>query len=350
MSRAKYSTSASSSGGLACSGASSSSTRGRMCSGATSREQQRGEVEVLVGELALARRARPRARRRGTSAARRRCPSIGRPMPAPSGSAAPGAARPRVALERARRARVAARASTQVRAASPPPRRAPRSTRRRRRCALAPRRRHHDHARRRREVEPERGGARRQRAHVARSPSSASSSSAERTRALLVAGEVAQPLGRRQQRHRGLRGGAREPRREHAAAAGDREPAGVADRHRHDVPAVVLELALPTRATTRVGDRRRRRPRRAVGVEHQHAGVEHAGEPLDHRLARPRLLQRVDQVALDRGQALVGVQVAGEQRAVDEADDVPERRARAAPRAPGTSARGPRRAAPAARA
>ena len=102
----------------------------------------------------------------------------------------------------------------------------------------------------------------------------------------------------------------------------------VADRHRHDVPAVLLELALgePLLQPRGVRGLARGALGRAVGVEQEHAGVEHPGQPLDHRRARLRLSQRVDQVALDRGQALVGVQVAGEQRAVDEADDVPERR------------------------
>jgi hypothetical protein len=89
------------------------------------------------------------------------------------------------------------------------------------------------------------------------------------------------------------------------------------------VPAVVLELALGDAAAHALGVRHGARGR---AVEHEHAGVEHPREPADHRCARLRLAQRVDQVALDRRQPLVGVQITRQRRPADEPRDVAEGR------------------------
>ena len=56
------------------------------------------------------------------------------------------------------------------------------------------------------------------------------------------------------------------------------------------------------------------------------AGVEEARQAVDHRLLRLRRAQRVDEVALQRGQTAEDVLLAARQRAVDEVDDLPERR------------------------
>ena len=171
-------------------------------------------------------------------------------------------------------------------------------------------------------------------------------------RALLVARELVEALGRGQQRDRGLRRGPREPRREPRPRLATASQPAVADRHARRRASRRARTRARRAALPRVvvGHRPAGALDVAVGVEQQHAGVEHPREPLDHRRARARLAQRVDQVALDRGQPLVGVQVAGEQRAVDEADDVAERRCRAGRRAPGTTARAPPPAARAGRA
>ena len=75
---------------------------------------------------------------------------------------------------------------------------------------------------------------------------------------------------------------------------------------------------------------RRRVPRRcgdcAVRREEQHRGIQKRGEPLDDRLPRILLCERIHEVELHRGDALERPQVAAEQRPVDAADDVPERR------------------------
>ena len=278
-------------------------------------EQQRREVEVLVGELALASRARRRAARRGTSAGRRRClaPAGRSRRAARPGSATrrPGSAR-RVRSPRGRDAGARRRRRTAARSTRVAARALATTTTRAGVVKSSPKE-----------------AARAASARTSRPPSSASSSSARADRALLVAREVAQALGRRQQRHGGLGGGPGEPRREQRGR-GSRPPASPSS------PIGTLTTCQPSCSNSRSPIRAARSASgtgaargldAAVGGEDQHAGVEHARQPLDHHLARARLAQRVDEVALDRVQPLVGVQVAGEQRAVDEADDVAERRA-----------------------
>ena len=138
--------------------------------------------------------------------------------------------------------------------------------------------------------------------------------------AFLLARELGEALGRGEQRHGG-RGG--RSRQGHPAARRHRQPARRRDRHGDDVPAVVLELALGDAPAHALGIGHGARGR---AVQHEHARVEHAREPGDHRRARLRLAQRVDQVALDRGQPLVAVQVARQRRPGHVARDVAERR------------------------
>ncbi len=116
----------------------------------------------------------------------------------------------------------------------------------------------HHHPRGRGEVHAEGRHPRRQRALVTRALQRLVEQGASH-RALLVAREVVEAVGGGQQRDRGLRRGPGEPRRQRAAAAGDREPAAVADRDADDVPALVLELALAD-------------PGREVVVGHRPAG------------------------------------------------------------------------------
>ena len=311
-------------------------------------QQQRREVEVLVGERPCWTRSTASCasrNERGTSAI---C-STGRPIPARRRRGA-GQRRTRRRLDAARRARsprardevrdAARRAAARARAAS-----RERAAARRRRAASD------DHPRRRREVQrrttPRAPPARARRGcppaprRAARSGPRAPGRARGRRGARSPPAAAPRPApraGRAAPRARGRGWRPRASRRRRSARVTTCQPSCSNSRS-------------PMRAArSSSGHRPAGRLDAAVGDEDQHAGVEHPREALDHHLARARLAQRVDQVALDRVQALVGVQVAGEQRAVDEADDVAERRCPAAPRAPGTRARGPPPAARAGRA
>ena len=186
-----------------------------------------------------------------------------------------------------------------------------------------------------REVEPERRRAGGQRQRVARRDGLERLLEQRRLdRLLLVAHDVAQPRHRGQQRRRRLRGGLGELADEAAARAGQHEPARPPTGRRGDgVPAA--------RPRARTGRAAARGPRRSSsstgGLPATISGRPSAPssttlasrklrQPVDHRALRLRRAQRVDEVALERGQPAEDLLLAAGQRAVDEVDDLAERR------------------------
>ena len=148
---------------------------------------------------------------------------------------------------------------------------------------------------------------------------------------LLVAHHVAQPRHRGQQRGGGLGGGLGELAYEAAPRAGEHEPAS-ADGRGHGVPAAHVELdeagRLLAHRAEQLVDRRLagHDVGPALGADQHHAGVEEARQPVDHRALGLWRAQRVDEVALQRRQPAEDLLLAAGQRAVDEVDDLAERR------------------------
>jgi hypothetical protein len=156
-------------------------------------------------------------------------------------------------------------------------------------------------------------------------------------RLLLVAHDVTEPRHRGKQRRRRLGGRLGELGDEPAPRAREHQPAvglvgARGDRGRDRVPARHLQLEQPGRLGAHllqqlVGGRFARDDLGPpLGVQQHHAGVEELRQPIDHRPLGLRRAQRVHQVSLQRGEAPEHVLVAARERAVDEVDDLPERR------------------------
>ena len=149
---------------------------------------------------------------------------------------------------------------------------------------------------------------------------------------LLVAHHVAQPRHRGQQRRGRLGGGLGELADEPAPRAGEHEPRARRPAVATACQPLDLQLDEPGRL---LADRAEQLvdgrlaghdvgP--ALGADQHHAGVEEARQPVDHRALGLRRAQRVDEVALERRQPPEDLLLAADQRAVDEVDDLPERR------------------------
>ena len=191
-----------------------------------------------------------------------------------------------------------------------------------------------------REVEPERRRARGQRQQVARLGGLERLLQQRRLDGLLlVAHDVAEPRHRGEQRRGRLRGRLGELGDEAAARARQHEPArrlvGARDDRRRDrVPAArprarAGRAAAAQTSRQQLVDRRacRRRSRaRPSASSSSTLASRKLRQPVDHRALGLRRAQRVDEVALERREAAEDLLLAAGERAVDEVDDLPERR------------------------
>ncbi len=197
----------------------------------------------------------------------------------------------------------------------------------------------HDDAGRAREVQPERRrarGQRRQPALLGRGERLLEQRAADRL--LLGARDIAETRHRGEQRRARLGGRLDEAVETGARPPGDDEPAARRAVVRGDrggdrlCPAGGRELEESRRAAGHAGAQLvDRRPadddlRPAVRADDDHGRVEEPPEALCHRALGLGAAQRVDEVALQRGQAPEDADLVARERALDVVDDVAERR------------------------
>jgi hypothetical protein len=186
-------------------------------------------------------------------------------------------------------------------------------------------------------VDAHRGGARAQRGRLAAGerPEQLLEQRAAH-RALLLARNPAEAGQRGEHRGGGTGRGSRQAGDPAPTPARERQPLRRAlargDRERERMPAVDLELHQrsglvddPLPDGRRRGLAAARRLERAVGCEQQHRRVDERRQAVDDRALWIVLAESVQEVQLHRRQTLQRSQVAVRQRAVDDADQLPER-------------------------